>query len=55
MREALILLVGEEVNKKVVIGMAKDGSAIGGEPRSLCTEFILTFPFPKLRSVPLKP
>lgn len=31
MRESLRLLVGEEVERRVEIGMAKDGSGVGGK------------------------
>ena len=31
LRESLRLLVGEEVERKVDIGMAKDGSGVGGD------------------------
>ena len=30
MREALRVLLGEEVEKQVVMGLAKDGSEVGG-------------------------
>jgi hypothetical protein len=30
MREALLLLLGEEVEKQVLMGLAKDGSEVGG-------------------------
>ena len=30
-REALRLIVGEDVEERVEIGMAKDGSGVGGE------------------------
>lgn len=32
MRESLRILVGAEVEKRVEIGMAKDGSGVGGQP-----------------------
>lgn len=35
MRESLRLLVGEEVERRVDIGMAKDGSGVGGECLSI--------------------
>ena len=36
LRESLRGIVGEEVEKKVEIGLAKDGSGVGGESRRMC-------------------
>ena len=33
MREALRMLLGEEVEKRVEMGLAKDGSGVGGVSR----------------------
>ena len=33
MREALRMLLGEEVEKRVEMGLAKDGSGVGGASR----------------------
>ena len=40
MREALLLLLGEEVEKLVLMGLAKDGSEVGG---AHCRKCILRF------------
>jgi hexokinase len=39
MREALRLLLGEEVEKLVVMGLAKDGSEVGGAHSSTFLRF----------------
>jgi Hexokinase len=42
MREALRILLGEEVEKRVEMGLAKDGSGVGGTFPSLsCLAFVL--------------
>ena len=45
LRESLRLLVGEDVERRVNIGMAKDGSGVGGAavcffPWLLCPDFV---------------
>jgi hexokinase len=37
LRESLRLVVGAEVEKRVEIGMAHDGSGVGGKPISFST------------------
>lgn len=39
LRESLRLLVGEEVERRVDIGMAKDGSGVGGDSIILLSLF----------------
>ena len=55
LRASLRMLVGEEVEKRVDIGMAKDGSGVGGTYR---LSFTISFPnvvILQLRSVPCRP
>jgi len=39
LRESLRTLVGGDVEKRVDIGLAKDGSGVGGEQYSFCVLF----------------
>jgi hypothetical protein len=52
MRKALRVLLGEEVEKKVEMGLAKDGSGVGGAlPLTFAPEIPhADFPFPSLAS-----
>ena len=41
-REALKVLLGEEGEKRVRMGLAKDGSGVGGQSMTSCINSILT-------------
>lgn len=42
LRESLRLLVGEDVEGRVDIGLAKDGSGVGGKGEKICLIIQLT-------------
>ena len=54
LRESLRTLVGEDVEKRVDIGMAKDGSGVGGMSSSILSPLLQLTNFPQPHCAPYK-
>lgn len=54
LRESLRVLVGEDVEKRVDIGMAKDGSGVGGMTSSILCPLLQLTNFPQPHCAPYK-